>query len=284
MTTTLVRKRALTGLSLSTLTGLLLMRQMEDRRVKQIWRSLEAGATSEGVFSEEMVAGLPEPAQRYLMHAIKPGTPLASSVYLTFKGSVQFGPQSKHNPSQGSEILIVPKRGFVWKESCWTGPVISNGALYYASGQGRVRWRFFNLIPNMLKSGKSPNTWKAMKGRFFTKYVWTPFALLPQQGAVWEAVDEEHAKVTVTVDGTATTLTLHIDPEGRLRESVSMRWGAKSKDGSYNYFPYGVTVTEEKTFGGYTIPSRMSATWCYGDTDREPPLIFNYNIEQARFV
>lgn len=274
---------AIAGLILITLLIFWLLWLMEERQLKQIGQSLTAQPSQE-VFSDAMVANLPTPAQRYLRHAIQPGTPLASSLSLKFTGNTQFGAGSKPWPLKGTDIVIAPKRGFIWKETLQTGLLTQNGLLYYANGKGRVRWNFFQLIPDIAKSGGgSENAAKAMLGRFITKYIWTPFTFLPQQGAVWEAIDDEHAKVTVSVDGTPVTITLTIDADGRLQESVSMRWGAKTQDGSFAYFPYGIKVEEEKTFGGYTIPSRLSAAWCYGDVNRKPPLIFHYAIEQANF-
>ncbi|MEH2041211.1 DUF6544 family protein [Nostoc sp.] len=283
MTNLVKTEFAIAGLIFITLLIFWFLWLMEERQLRRIGQSLAAQSSQE-IFSEAMIADLPIPAQRYLRHAIQVGTPLASSLSLKFTGNTQFGAKSKLWPLKGTEILITPQRGFLWKETLQTGLLTQNGLLYYANGKGRVRWNFFELIPDPAKSGGGTNdAAKAMLGRFITKYIWTPFAFLPQQGAVWEAIDDEHAKVTVSVDGTPVTITLTIDAEGRLQESVSLRWGAKTEDGSFAYFPYGIKVEEEKTFDGYTIPSRLSAAWCYGDVDREPPLVFHYAIEKAHF-
>lgn len=270
------------GAGLSSLAGLWLAQQVEKRRIDDIWRSLEKPGGQQR-FSEEMVADLPEIAQRYFLHAIKPGTPLASSVYLTYTGFEQAGPSAPRFPSQGTNILITPGHGFVWKEGYRAGPIWRSGVLAYANNEGSVKWTYYDLIPDRVKSRHNANSARGMRGRFITKYVWTPFALLPQRGAVWQVIDDEHAKVTVSVDGTETDLTLHIDQEGRLLESVSLRWGAKADDGSYAYFPYRVTITEEKTFQGYTIPYRVTAAWTYDDPNRKPPLMFHYEITRADF-
>jgi hypothetical protein len=270
------------GASLSSLAGLWLVQQREKRRINHIWRSLEKPVGQQR-FAPDMVADLPEIAQRYFLHAIKPGTPIASSVYLTYTGYQQAGPSAKQYPSQGHDILITPGQGFVWKEGYRAGPIRRNGVLTYANKEGSVKWTYYNLIPDFVKSRHNANSARGMLGRFITKYIWTPFALLPQQGAVWELIDDEHAKVTVFVDGTPTTLTLHIDQQGRLLESVSLRWGAKTEDGSYAYFPYRITVAEEKTFQGYTIPSQVTAAWTHDDPNRQPPLMFHYRITRAEF-
>ena len=56
-----------------------------------------------------------------------------------------------------------------------------------------------------------------------------------------------------------------MDGDGRLTsDSVLQRWGNLTEDGSYRYIPYGGVVEEERTFGGYTIPTRLTGGWWYG--------------------
>jgi hypothetical protein len=44
-----------------------------DNEVSKIWQKL-ADLPTENIFTEDMVAGLPNPVQRYFFHAIAPGT------------------------------------------------------------------------------------------------------------------------------------------------------------------------------------------------------------------
>jgi hypothetical protein len=45
---------------------------------------------------------------------------------------------------------------------------------------------------------------------------------------------------------------------------VLARWGNLTPDGSFQYIPDGVTLREERTFGGYTIPTQVACGWWYG--------------------
>lgn len=65
---------------------LIIIRVKNDQEVNRIWRSLETAPT-ENRFTEDMVAELPAPVQRYFLHTIQPGTPLASSVQIEMHGS-----------------------------------------------------------------------------------------------------------------------------------------------------------------------------------------------------
>lgn len=73
------------ALAIAALTILILISVRYDCTIKKIWRSLKSEPTNT-VFTEEMVAGLDEPVQKYCLHAIALGTPLASYVELEMSG------------------------------------------------------------------------------------------------------------------------------------------------------------------------------------------------------
>ncbi len=109
-------------------------------------------------------------------------------------------------------------------------------------------------------------------------------ALWPEAGIAWEALDKEHARVTLHIDGEAIPLTLAIDSDGRLREATMLRHGDFGVD-DWQLLPYGVAVEEEETFDGYTIPSVMRGGWGYGrDGDDAVKQDGEYRIVDARYV
>lgn len=242
------------GLLLAGAFGLKLMQARDNRHVQRIWRSLELTGGAE-VFSPAMVADLPAPAQRYLRHALAPGTPLAASVQVTMTGTLRLG--AAWQPFTAQQILT-PGHGFVWQARARMGPVLMQGADYYARGSGRMRFALFGLLP--LITGSGPDVTKSALGRLMIEAVMLPASFLPQRGVQWVAVDDEHASATVTVAGETTTLTFTIAPTGQLREVVMLRW----REQEQAYLPFGVTVLEEQTFDGYTIPIRIRVGWWYG--------------------
>ena len=83
-----------------------------DRGPEGEWEQLSREGDGER-FDARMVDGLPEPARRYLLHAIEPGTPLARSVNVSMEGTIVLDPQRDPLPMHASQVLSPPD-GFIW--------------------------------------------------------------------------------------------------------------------------------------------------------------------------
>jgi hypothetical protein len=256
-----------------------------DQEVNQIWRLCSAHATrsletapAENRFTQDMVAGLPAPVQRYFLHAIAPGTSLACSVSLEMNGSFRLGQDKPWLPMRAKQIISA--KGFVWKAAVGRSLFQMRGADYYINGSGRMRFSLWGLVP--LVNAHNPDVVRSGIGRLAGELVLLPTALLPQRGVSWKGIDENTIQASLKIDGEPVTLTLVIDPtNGKLLKLSVPRWGDKTEDGSYTYIPFGGEYQEEHTFGGFTIPSQMSAGWWFG-TDRYLEF-FRATIEQAEF-
>jgi hypothetical protein len=245
--------------------------------IQQIRQSLKADATTKSSFSEEMVANLPEPVQRYFRHAIATGTPLATSVYLSMNGNIRLAPEQAWMPLQAEEFLST--KGFVWKATAGRGLMRLRGADYYTQGRGRMRFSLWGLIP--IINAHNPDVIRSGMGRWVGEFFWLPSALLPERGVSWQAIDQNTIQSRLKADGETITLTFVIDKQGRLLRSFLLRWGNQTADKQYAEIPFGGSYQTEKTFGGYTIPSQMGAGWWFG-TDRYFEF-FGVSIERAEF-
>jgi Family of unknown function (DUF6544) len=254
------------------------LRRRDDGKVDGIWQSLEATSTHQ-VFTEDMVSDLPAPARRYLLHAIRPGTPLMSSVSLEMRGTMRLKPGQEWMPMKARQILAPPK-GFVWRAEVGAGLMHFSGGDHYANGSGRVRFWLWGIIPLVKQEGADVS--RAALGRMTCETIWLPSSLLPRRGVKWEALDDESARATMKIGEETITLTLFVEPDGRLREVRILRWGNQTEDGSFGYVPFGGQIQEERAFGGYTIPSKVSVGWWIG-TDRYFEF-FRAQIENAIFM
>jgi Family of unknown function (DUF6544) len=254
-----------------------ILKRRDDEKVDSIWQALEAPSLHQ-VFTDDMVSDLPAPARRYLLHAIRTGTPLASSVSLEMRGTIRLKPEQEWAPMKARQILAPPK-GFVWQAEVGDGLMRFSGGDHYANGSGRVRFWLLGFIPLVKQEG--PDVSRAAIGRLVCETIWLPSSLLPQRGVKWEALDDESAQATIKIGEEMTTLTLFVEPDGRLREIRILRWGNQAEDGSFGYVPFGGKMQEERDFGGYTIPSKVGAGWRLG-TDHYFEF-FRAQIEDAVF-
>ena len=265
------------GLGVGALAVLAGVRALVERYVDGIWGTLERGGDAGEAFTEDMVSGLPDPARRYFLHAIRPGTPLASRLHWRYSASMKPGEQMPWMSLQAEQILA-KERGFVWRARAWKGPLVLTVTDHYLDGEGRMRISLFGLVPVIDATG--PDISKSALGRLLVECIALPSAILPGPHVQIEGVDESRFRAIVSLHGETTPITVTVDQEGRPREMVMPRWGNLTADGSYRHIPYGVSVDEERTFGGYTIPSAARVGWWYG-TDRYLEVI-RLRVDSAR--
>jgi Family of unknown function (DUF6544) len=118
-----------------------------------------------------MVSDLPAPARRYLLHAIRPGTLLASSVSLEMRGEMRLNLEQEWAPMKARQILAPPK-GFVWRAEVGHGLMRFSGGDHYANGSGRVRFWLWGVIPLVKQEG--PDVSRATIGRLVCETIWLP--------------------------------------------------------------------------------------------------------------
>lgn len=70
------------------------------------------------------------------------------------------------------------------------------------------------------------------------------------------------------VHGDTVEAILRLGPDGELTALQLQRWSNFTDDGHFGWVPFSATATAPRIFGGYTIPSEITATWAPG-TGRE---------------
>jgi hypothetical protein len=229
------------------------------------------------VFEPGAIAGHPEPARRYLEHAIEPGTPLAAAVRLRMSGEIKL---KRWLPFEAEQVISWD-RGFVWRAVVRMGWVRIRGFDRLVDGRALMRWKLFGLVPVVTASG--PDIDRSATGRLAAECVWLPSALC-SRAVGWAAEGEAGVRVGLPVGGRVTDLELELSPSGRL-ESVSLqRWGELGQDAGFGLRAFGAIVDDEMSYAGYAIPSRLRVGWDF-DGGRFGPdgEFFRCRIEAVRF-
>ena len=209
-------------------------------------------ATTAETFDPAAITDLPEPARRWLGHAIAPGTPLWSSVELTMHGQIKLG---RWRPFTARQVLTPPD-GYIWTARARLAGLPVTGYDRLGSGGGEMRWRLMRLIPVQNASG--PDVTRGAYGRLAGEIVLIPTAFRHASWSYGEHPDTTVATWQFGDDTEAAELLLK--PNGRLAEVRISRWG-NPEGAPYRRYPFGVRIDAESRFGGITIPSVFRAAW-----------------------
>jgi hypothetical protein len=110
------------------------------------------------------------------------------------------------------------------------------------------------------------DTARSGAGRAALEAIWTPAALLPEQGVRWSAASDSEIVATWAVPPERPEVHIGLGPDGAVRFTRALRW----RDREHGYAPFGADVHEERTFGAVTIPSRLTAGWGHGTSAWSP--------------
>jgi hypothetical protein len=244
------------------------------RALRSDWASLAGGAQEYDRFGDDSVAGMPEPARRWLTHAVPPGTPMWGSVILPMRGQIRLGAWRRFTAGE----VMAPPRGFIWSATARIAGLPFTGFDRHSSGTGQLRWRLFGL-PVVRASG--PDITRSTAGRLASEAVlWLPTACTT---ATWTSGDDpDTAVATWRIADQDDEVHLRIDSTGRLEEFRLQRWGNPSGERPGRH-PFGGAVEAEHAFGGITIASRVRAGWWWGTARQEEGEFFRAEITDAVF-
>ena len=228
--------------------------------------------------ADALAAQLPEDAVRYLRHAIRPGAPIARSAQIGFHGRLRMQPRWPWLPFSARQEVQVG-HGFQFEARAWLGPLPVTTEERYDGDEAYSRIRLLGLIPIATKASRDVQ--RAARQRLVVESIWLPSTFLPECGATWSEQDGQ-LRLVVPVHGEEVAATLRIGPAGELRELHIERWSDLTDDGSYAWIPFATQVAAERTFGDYTIPSEVQATWWAG-TEREFAF-FRATVDDATFA
>ena len=213
------------------------------------------------VFSPDKFSHLPEPAKRYLEHAIAPGTKIAAAVRLKMHGEIKL---KKWIPFTAEQVICW-EHGLIWSATAWMNgflPIVGSDRVI--DGIGAMQWKLLGLFPVMTASGTDLT--RSGIGRLQAESVWLP-SVFYGDDVSWTSTEssdlDSNLHSSFVVQGERAELDFTIDQTGRLKTAKLPRWG--NPDGAeFHYVDFGGIFEEEGTFGGYTIPTRLRIGWYFG--------------------
>ncbi len=251
-----------------------------DRRcdANEVSRLLALQPPNPACFSNEIISGLPEVAQRFFRFAIAPGTPLWEVAAIEMMGEFGMGDNEAPNyvPITASQVLAAP-HGFIWTVSGGQGRM-------RFSGSDTLDWTRFWLmdLAPVARIGDDTDHRKSAFGRCIAEAVfWTPAALLPRHGVTWEGLSESHARVTIQHGGLGQAVDVTIGTDGQPLQVEFQRWSNANPENTYRHQPFGGYLSGFRDFQGFRLPTRVEGGNHFGTANYFP--FFKVKITRIRF-
>lgn len=225
-----------------------------EMNLDDLWNAAPPGTQT---FHASQLAGLPEPVQRYLRHAIAEGAPLASAVRLKMHGEIRLN--NRWYPFTAEQVNRWG-RGIIWQGSATMNGLPVRGADRMVDGAGSMHWKILGLIPVVNIAGA--DIARSAAGRLNIEAVWLPSVLLGAE-VTWTADSDRQICASFQAHGEQAKLELEVDAQGRLLTCRMPRWGNLSS-GTFRDEVFGGYAEAEHSFGGYTIPSQVGVGWYFG--------------------
>jgi len=124
-------------------------------------------------------------------------------------------------PFTSNQRVITRRPGFDWEARIAMAPGLD--ALVhdsYIGGEGILHASLFGLFSIVNMRG-TPEVAQGELMRFLAESAWYPTALLPGQGARWEAVDDSSARVTIEDGGLSLTMLFRFGTDGLITSALA---------------------------------------------------------------
>lgn len=216
--------------------------------------------------TDDMLSGLPEPAQRYLRYAGVVGHPLVDTVRIRQQCRMRPGPGRFTFPLEAEQWYTVEPPGFLWDATVSVlGVPVVRGRDGYLEGEGLMTIKGGSLIPFVDATGPEMNVASLL--RHLSEMPWFPSAFLRDR-VTWEAIDETSVRVSLTDGDLRVSGVLEVDPEGRLVAFRSERHAMVGR--RFELRPWSAPTYAYGAFEGLRLPVRGAAVWTLPDGSELP--------------
>lgn len=220
------------------------------------------------LLTEEDLAPLPLPVQRYLRYTRALGKPKVRNIRIVFEGKMRNRRQDWFPfRSEQYNFLEAPARLFFMKGKI-KGLTIP-GYHRYVRGHAAMEIRLFGLIPVARHQG-------GLMNRSETVTLLNDICLMAP-GALtgssfrWESVDELQARVYYKTAGMEVSALLTFNGTGQL---VDFYTEDRGDTGDMKIHPFSTPCGHYRDFNGYTLQSEGDAVWHY----QEGPFVYGHFI------
>jgi hypothetical protein len=238
----------------------LMLRPGANLRAEYDKRRLALTSGGEGaVLTEEDIAHLPPPVQKYIARAGAVGKPRVTLVHAVFDATLYRSPGSSGMSGQAHQIDVIdpPRRLFFMQTRMFGLPV---AVLHdYDVDRATMRVRLAGLFDVVNISG--PQLSKAETVTILDDLAAFAPSALAGPKFTWKAVDASQAEVTFHNGAYTVSAVLKFNIEGDLIDFHSSDRGELQDDGTLKILHWSTPLSDYRDFGGRRAPGRGEAVY-----------------------
>lgn len=209
------------------------------------------------LITEDDLAALPTPVQRYLRYTGVIGKPRIETVRLQYTGEFRMAANKPWMPMKATQIYTTNPPGFQWTASFKMGGFpLMYGKDTYKNGQGHMFGKLIGLFTIFDVTGEEMIQGSML--RYLQEMIWFPSAFLNDY-IRWQAVDDHCAEVTFTDSDHSVTARLIFDDAGRLITFIAQRY--REDKGRYLLDTWSTPMTEYGRLAGLNLPVVGCGVW-----------------------
>lgn len=224
------------------------------RRVAAEMRALLASTDAEESRATDDSA-LPSPVLRYRALAISRRPPV-QTLRLRHGGTFCMSETSKPLPIQGTQLFTASPPGFVWTGRIRICPGIwAHARDQSVKGQGGMRVLLDDTY-SLVDLNGGPDLDQGAALRLLAEMVWYPTALFDSRYVSWSAVDDDHARATLRMQGVEVSGVFEFGKNG-----LPSRFHAKRVRDKGKLLPWGGIYRDYRDAAGMLVPFEAEVFW-----------------------
>lgn len=211
----------------------------------------------DNLVTENMLAHLPEPVQRYMRWTGVLGKPWIHTAFVQQEGRFRLAADKPWMPMKAEQIFSVDPLGMEWRARFkMYGLPIFRANDSYRDGQGHMFGKAAGLIT--IFDDRTEKLTLGTLTRLLSEMIWFPIAYLGDN-ITWTAVDDSSADVALTDHGRTVSGRMFFDDLGRPVTFETMRY--QGNNGQYTLLPWHTPNHDYGQRGGLNIPVHGEVYW-----------------------
>jgi hypothetical protein len=223
--------------------------------------------SNSNVFTEEDIKDLPQPVQNYYRYCGYIGKPKMSYIKIFFD-NIDFymtngGKQTKISIDYTQYNFASAPSRFAYIDSNIYG-LPFEGFDSFHNGNGRMEGVLGKIVTLFDQTGDNMD--KASLVTFLSESLILPTAGI-QEYIEWEAIDNTHAKATITYNGTSASGIFTFDNNGLMLNFRTSDRGATEMDGTTRSADWSAICSNYEEVNGVKLPTALQGVWHYPEGD-----------------